>query len=243
MKKNKGDTNKIHTDTELQKLKDKIFDGSVISSISLHSESLNFKEYKQRYTALIITDYLIEFTKAKKNYPHIVVDEYHNVTAKGSGYTNKVRLIVIELLYKHFLETNQIDKQIRECIHFIIANTDEIGSRGFQTRQIANLQKHIIKNSPEIDLKNQRMTLDRAILFVNYLSEFLQVNPTNVNKAKVINFLTGFSQTKIEQKFSTINKKNLDSPNTYVEDIKTIRKAFELLGLDEIVKMIDNDFD
>ena len=91
--------------------------------------------------------------------------------------------------------------------------------------------------------KHTDLTLERAVLAMNYLLRFAKVNCHNTDKAKFISFLTGYSENTIAQKFSTLHKKEDANFTAYEKDMKVIRKYFEKLGLNEIVKMIDNDLE
>ncbi len=91
--------------------------------------------------------------------------------------------------------------------------------------------------------KHKDLTLDRATLAMNYLLRFAKANGHNTDKARFISFLTGYSENTIAQKFSTLHKKEDADFTAYEKDMNIIRKYFEKLGLNEIVKMIDNDLE
>jgi hypothetical protein len=88
--------------------------------------------------------------------------------------------------------------------------------------------------------KHKDLTPDRATLFLNYLFTFSKANCHNTQKAKVISFLTGYSENTIGDQLSALHSKADDNFVAYERDMK-IRKHFENLGLSEIVKIIDGD--
>lgn len=100
--------------------------------------------------------------------------------------------------------------------------------------------------------KNQKqlgLTIDRATLFLDYLFKRAKIDCKNTEKAKVIAFLTGYSEKKIAQAFSRLEKEKLefvDNTNAsekFSTDIKIIRNYFKTLRLDEIQQKIDNDLE
>ena len=92
------------------------------------------------------------------------------------------------------------------------------------------------------------LTLDRAVWAISYLFESAETKCHNTEKAKFISFMTGFSETKIAQSFSRIERiksemeEKTETSKKNSDDYKIIRKLFETLNLTEIQKQIDKDF-
>ena len=89
--------------------------------------------------------------------------------------------------------------------------------------------------------KNTDLTLDRATLFLNFLFRFANVNCPNTKKAKVISFLTGYSENTVGDKLSALYSKEGNNFVQFVKDMKIVRRYFENLGLSQITEMIDRD--
>lgn len=97
--------------------------------------------------------------------------------------------------------------------------------------------------------KHKDLTLDRATLFLGYFFNFAEVECTNTAKAKVISFLTGYSETKIAQAFSRIEKEKLsmieneELSEKFSKDVNVVRKYFKLLNLEKVLDQIDQDLE
>jgi len=95
--------------------------------------------------------------------------------------------------------------------------------------------------------KHKDLTLDRAVLLVDYIFKAAKVNCKNTQKAKVISFLTGYSENTIVQSFSRIEKEKLEIEDEseisdkFYNDMKIVRDYVEKIGLAEAVKIIDKD--
>lgn len=100
----------------------------------------------------------------------------------------------------------------------------------------------------EVRQKALGLTQDRAVLAMSYLFLSAKTNCRNTEKAKFISFLTGFSETKIAQSFSRIEKQKLELEEKTEfskknsDDYEVVRKLFEILKLTEIQEQIDRDF-
>ena len=85
-------------------------------------------------------------------------------------------------------------------------------------------------------------------MFLNYLFTNANVNCRNTKKAEVISFLTGYRSKKIGQSFSHVEKEKLEIEEKgelskkNSDDVRILRKYFEMLGLAQILKEIDKDF-
>lgn len=92
------------------------------------------------------------------------------------------------------------------------------------------------------------LTQDRAVWAMNYLFTAAKVNCHNTEKAKFISFLTGFSEAKIAQSFSRIEKLKLELEEKTEfskknsDDYDVIRNLFGILHLTEIQEQIEKDF-
>lgn len=101
----------------------------------------------------------------------------------------------------------------------------------------------------ELNQKELGLTLDRATLFIDYLFKYAKIDCKNTDKAKIIAFLTGYSEQKIAQAFSRLEKEKNDftdkesSSEKFSNDIEIVRKYFKILKSDEIQKVIDDDLE
>jgi hypothetical protein len=66
---------------------------------------------------------------------------------------------------------------------------------------------------------------------------------SNINKARFISFLTGFSENTIRRFLSSVHTKKNDNPANWEKNMKLVKQQLELLGWPELVKMVDNDLD
>lgn len=110
---------------------------------------------------------------------------------------------------------------------------------------LRDLEKPKEESQPLIDqatAKNGDRSLDRTLLFLNYLFTNAKVDCKNTKKAKTISFLTGYSEERIRQKLSSIHGKDNDkSFKTYREDMRTVHDYFSLVGLTEIAESVERD--
>jgi uncharacterized transporter YbjL len=84
---------------------------------------------------------------------------------------------------------------------------------------------------------------------LDYLFELSAVNCRKTEKAKVISFLTGFSESKIEQTFSKIEREKLEYTKKnefskkFSDDIEIVRKYFKILKLEKAINKITQDLE
>jgi hypothetical protein len=81
------------------------------------------------------------------------------------------------------------------------------------------------------------------LLAIHYLLRFMEVDCSNIQKAKFASFLTGFSDNTLRQQWSNIHWKRDENGVGWSEDMRTIREYFEGIGLTQIVAKIDSDLD
>jgi NOL1/NOP2/fmu family ribosome biogenesis protein len=91
--------------------------------------------------------------------------------------------------------------------------------------------------------RNQGLTTDRAILFLDFLFNYHQSDINKTKRAEAIHFLTGFSKDRIRQRLSTIKAPENTKKAKYKKDLRVIRKYFDELDLVGIRKMIDNELE
>lgn len=97
--------------------------------------------------------------------------------------------------------------------------------------------------------KHQDLTLDRSVLFMDYLFKYLRIDSMNTEKAKVIAFLTIFSEKKIAQAFSRLEKEKLEMKekmelsNKFSKDIEVVRKYLKQINLEKVEELMDNDLE
>jgi hypothetical protein len=100
------------------------------------------------------------------------------------------------------------------------------------------------------DLKKHKdLTLDRSVLFVEYILRHLKTSCKNTDKAKAISFLTGYSEQKIAQSFSRLEKEKseikekTEISDKILKDSNIVRKYLQILGLEEIEKEMNKDLE
>jgi hypothetical protein len=77
----------------------------------------------------------------------------------------------------------------------------------------------------------------------------LKTSCKNTGKAKAISFLTGYSEQKIAQSFSRLEKEKSEMNEKkelgekLSKDIDIVRKYLKILGLEEIEKQMDKDLE
>ena len=71
----------------------------------------------------------------------------------------------------------------------------------------------------------------------------MQVDCSNIQKARFASFLTGFSDNTLRQQWSNIHWKKNENGVVWSEDMRTIREYFEGIGLTKVVADIDSDLD
>lgn len=183
-------------------------------------------------------DYLILFTKAKKKFPSMVADEFHKVRL------NKERKFeMMQALFKHFLETNEIDGEIRQCLYTLIDGTNSLGGRSLFLSNKAAYERYLDNHAVKIDIKNNKASQDVTVLFFYYLFEFIKAKDNKTKKAEIISFLTPFDAESTRQKFYNLHEKTGKVFEDIAKDMLTARKLFEMLDLTETLTMIDNDFE
>jgi hypothetical protein len=71
----------------------------------------------------------------------------------------------------------------------------------------------------------------------------MEVDCSNIARAKFASFLTGFSDNTLRQQWSNIHWKRDENGVGWSEDMRKIREYFEGIGLTQIVAKIDSDLD
>lgn len=159
------------------------------------------------------------------------------------------------LLHLETLPTNKtkIAYLINEKTKYEQNNTELdwgfVGEKSFTQKcqlEIDKLKKLVklgeSENYSENDIKKHTdLTLDRAVLFMDYLFRDAKASSFNTKKAEAISFLTGFSEETLRQRLSTIYNEKNKKDKSYKKDIRIVRNLFDKLGLSEIVKSIDQD--
>lgn len=91
------------------------------------------------------------------------------------------------------------------------------------------------------ELKHKDLTVDRAVLFFEYLFNFANSDCSKAGKARIISFFTNFDDEKLRQQLSGINKKAYSNFVNFEKDMNIVLGLFEMLGLDEVTGIIMND--
>jgi hypothetical protein len=107
----------------------------------------------------------------------------------------------------------------------------------------AQRETEVGKCNPEFTTakRNPEFTMEQTALAMHYLLRYTRAKCTNVEKARFISFLTGFSENTIRQFLSKVHTKKNDNPIAWEENMKLVKRQFEVLRQPEIIKMIDND--
>jgi hypothetical protein len=111
----------------------------------------------------------------------------------------------------------------------------------FNQRKEAKELKKQLEIEDEQTQRHKDLTLDRAVLFMDYLFRYTKTTSHNTEKAKAISFLTSYSENTVRPKLSTIYTQKDKKNSTHNKDLRIVRNLFNKLGLTEIVKIIDND--
>ncbi|MGC2238637.1 MAG: hypothetical protein WA584_20960 [Pyrinomonadaceae bacterium] len=179
-----------------------------------------FKEYED----LDIVETLISIKRELGDYEDSEEDYYKKALIKVEKALEKeIALIKDESTYKKLLgiEENKTEESIN-------SNNEELCKKFCRHKEI---------------------TRDRATLFLDYFFNYANIKCFKTERAKVISYLTGYSETKIEQSFSRIEKEKLESKEKkelsgkFYDDVEVIRKYFKILRLEEIQKQIDEDLE
>lgn len=104
------------------------------------------------------------------------------------------------------------------------------------------LEKEEIASKNE-QRKHKDLTLDRAVLALNYLLNELNPNCKTSKKKEFIDFITPYSPNTIKTKLENLHEKADLKPKKYEEDLQIISKYFENLGLTKIVDQIKRDLE
>lgn len=90
-------------------------------------------------------------------------------------------------------------------------------------------------------IKHSDLRLDRAVLLMHYIFKAAKVNCHNTKKAKVINFLTGFSENTSGDKFSALYSKSEKNFVDFEKDVEIVNSYLKMLGLTEMVEVLNKD--
>lgn len=183
-------------------------------------------------------DYLILFTKAKKKFPYMVADEFHKIRLN-----KEKKFEMMQTLFKHFIETDTIDDEIRQCLYTIIAGTNSLGGRDWLLSNRASFERYLAENAADFDITSYKAAQDLAVLFFYYLFIYFKVNAHNTKKADIVSFLTGFDNESTRQQFSNVFKKANINFDGFADDMKIVRALFQKLNLTQVFTLIDNDLD
>ncbi len=112
-----------------------------------------------------------------------------------------------------------------------------------------NLEKQDFDQSKkDNEIQKQRgLNRESAFLFFEYLFNYAKVDCKNIEKAKVIERLLGYSHKKTVSLFSWFEKEKLEAEEKkeankkFFDDMNFVRNCFELLGLEKVIEKIDKD--
>lgn len=181
-------------------------------------------------------DYLVLFTKVKKKFPYVIADEFHKIPLR-----REEKFEMMQALFKHFLEIDGIDDEIRQCLYAIINGTNSLGGRDMNLSTIASYQRQIENLALKLDIKDKKASQDITVLFFYYLLQFVKAKDNKSTKAEIISFLTPFDAESTRQKFSKIYEKADKNFDAFAKDMREVSRLFQMLDLIEISEIIDDD--
>lgn len=151
----------------------------------------------------------------------------------------QVRRLSNSVLYSLRFDTDNFDDDIRKCFTAIINNRNTL-----HRYDLAHYDRFIKNEFPDIDSK--KATQENIVWFFYYLFEYvIQVETKKTAMAEVLSFLFGYDAEHTRQLFSKIHIKSdvkaVRNFENYKKEMLTVRKLFEMLGLTEVLKAIDND--
>lgn len=229
---------KIYTDKELQDIKGRVIEVSNFAKYSPVVNGKSVESIKAKHLFNCWLDYLIIFTKAKKKYPFIVSDEYHRIRLP-----KEKKFQLSQALFSHFLETNTMDSQIRDCLYAIILDTNDLGGGGLLSSSISPYQREIERKSTNTDLSTYRISQEMIVQFFYYLFSCINVNVSATKKAEIISLLTGLDKETTRQGFSNVHKKAAENYVEFEKNLKFVRKMFEKLKVDNAIELINSDLE
>lgn len=138
------------------------------------------------------------------------------------------------------INLNRFERKAYEEVQKEIENDIAIQKEELLNRQqLSDSQK--MHEEKEHSVKHKDLTLDRAVLFMEYLFRATKTSSFNKAKAEAISFLTGYSSETLRQRLSSINEEKNKKSSSFKKDLRIVRNLLDKLGLTEIVKDIDRD--
>ena len=166
-------------------------------------------------------------------------EKVEKILAETAENENKLKFLIdaktdCEMaIVKH----NQFLQELKEPIkNDVLVFVDLCSKEIDRLKQIQELSKQNKKES-----KNPDLTLDRAVLAINYLLKLNNSDSSNTAKAEFISFITGYSKETIRQKLSTLHSKEDRNRNLWEDDMNVVRRYFQKMALNTIVEKIDKD--
>lgn len=191
------------------------------------------QNYYEQFVFTAWYDYFVSLIKRKKHFPNIVVREFD-----ASNLSFEQKLEMLQVLFRYFIDNDIMDNEVRMCllriVRFYIPTPIQEPILFF-----ASLEEEMEKDF--IDFETSKATLEQTTLFFYYLLKYAKANSHNTSTAKVISFLTEFTDETIRQQFSKLHNKALVNFTEFEKDMDIVRNLFQILDLTEITKMIDND--
>lgn len=186
----------------------------------------------------------------------------HEHFTKESQYVEwQVQMVNTFNSFPNEIKLNALSKGIefgKKCLEFHLKNEcthpEDCITNESWNRRISIAETILTKATPkvseipeetEIDeqiIQNKDFTTARQVLAMHYLFKFLQVKDIDRTvKANFVEFLTGKNNKNIYDALS--NPLSTKNGSFRMDDLIYVRKHFENLGLNEIVKMISNEID
>jgi len=206
---------------------------------SLASELPKLDPLSQQYRYLLISLKTLNY-RAVNYFVEYLVEEFKGVHIAEILFRVKRTLNDLrENNYSFFQEALlQVKRNVEERIEL---RKEEKRNRE-EMYEILDKEDNIGLPIEQFD-KDKNLTLDRGVLFLDYLFNYAKTSSFKTEKAKAISFLTGYDCEGVRQRLSTIytdKKKNLKS---FKKDLRIVRNLFNRLGLSEIVRQIDEELD
>ena len=130
-------------------------------------------------------------------------------------------------------------------------NRDQMYEPGEERAEAVSFDNKVQPDNREKRQKDRGLTRESAYLFVDYLLQIAYAAGTGratiKQRAEVVEFLTGYSSTKLKDVPAWFNKEiakikeSEEISEKIFDDLQMVRKQFESLGLQEIVARIDQD--
>jgi hypothetical protein len=195
----------------------------------------DFTRVKKRSGSFFHQDSLIYLVNMKADF---VQEKLTNPDIKHSPNFNELLDSEITRI-KMLMDIEKLDEELE----LIKEEKSKLRGAMIDTRLVREAKPRIIPTDKKSikELKHKDLTVDRAVLFFEYLFNFANSDCSKADKARVISFFTNFDDEKLRQQLSGINKKAYSNFVNFEKDMNIVFGLFELLGLPEVAGLITHD--